>query len=105
MHQGAGYVLGEQGGAAAVSLLASQIPGHAHSLMGDASVATVATPGGAMFARDPAAIPRFGSGSSAARLASGAIATSGAGQAHENMPPYQSLHFIIALEGVFPSQA
>jgi len=33
------------------------------------------------------------------------IGDTGGGQAHENMPPYLTLSFIIALQGLFPSRS
>ena len=37
-------------------------------------------------------------------LAGATVATSGGGQAHENMQPYLALNFIIALVGLYPSR-
>lgn len=39
-----------------------------------------------------------------ATLAPNTVATAGGGQPHENMQPYLTLNFIIALQGIFPSQ-
>jgi microcystin-dependent protein len=33
-----------------------------------------------------------------------AVASTGGGQPHENRPPFLALTFIIALQGIFPSQ-
>ncbi|PIL21532.1 hypothetical protein P775_03895 [Puniceibacterium antarcticum] len=37
-------------------------------------------------------------------LNTGTVGTAGGGQAHDNMQPYISVSFCIALFGVFPSQ-
>ena len=37
-------------------------------------------------------------------LSTQAVASAGGGQAHNNMQPYLTLGFIIALTGVFPSE-
>jgi microcystin-dependent protein len=38
------------------------------------------------------------------KLAPDAIAAAGAGQPHDNMSPYVSINFIIALQGIFPAR-
>jgi microcystin-dependent protein len=38
-------------------------------------------------------------------MASGAIGAAGGGQAHDNTQPFLVLNYIIALEGIFPSQS
>lgn len=105
IHPGTGFVLGQSGGEAAASLLTTQIPPHTHALIGDTGIATAASPGGGSLARDPAAIPRFANQGAPSPMAPGTIASAGGGQPHNNLPPYQALHFIIAIEGIFPSQA
>jgi microcystin-dependent protein len=37
-------------------------------------------------------------------MLAGIIGTTGGNQAHDNMMPYLCINFIIALEGIFPSQ-
>lgn len=37
-------------------------------------------------------------------MATDLIANAGGSQPHENMPPYLALHYVIALQGIFPSQ-
>jgi microcystin-dependent protein len=37
-------------------------------------------------------------------LAANALSTVGGGQAHNNMAPFLTLNFCIALQGIFPSQ-
>jgi microcystin-dependent protein len=47
--------------------------------------------------RDPG--PRTGH-----NMAAECITMEGGGQMHENVPPYLSINYIIALEGVYPSR-
>jgi microcystin-dependent protein len=37
-------------------------------------------------------------------LAPATVSPAGGGQPHENRPPFLALNYIIALEGIFPSQ-
>ena len=38
-------------------------------------------------------------------MAAGAIGSTGGNQPHPNLMAYQALNYIIALEGIFPSQS
>ena len=105
MHMSAQRPIGTMGGEASTTLFTTHLPGHTHGMVADGNVGTSAQPSGMMLARDPAGVPTFGNGGSPAALALGAVAPSGGGQPHDNMPPYLGLNFIIAYEGIFPSPA
>lgn len=95
------YDLGQTGGAESVSLQESEIPSHTHMLRGgDASGPTVADPTGASLGASPARA--YASVSPNEPMASEAVSVSGNSQPHNNMPPYLTAYFIIALQGVFP---
>ena len=96
--------LGEQSGSQTVTLLASEMPGHSHSLMASSTggdnnepapdkLLTIAL-GGAMY--NPTITPT--TQMSAQSLSS----APGGGQPHNNLQPYLALTFIIALAGIFP---
>jgi len=94
--------LGEKGGAAAVTLLESQVPAHSHSLRAT-STTTTNNPAGAALA------PVAAGGGEAYRAAPNATTlmgsdalTAAGGTAHNNRPPYLVLNFCIAMQGVFP---
>lgn len=105
MHPGQGpglslHDLGESGGSETVSLLTSEIPGHRHQAYGSGADADTAAPGNASWAGS-----EFGD--SLRTPASGtfgpeALASAGGSLPHNNMQPYLTLYFIIALQGVFP---
>src|SRR5689334_22711736 len=109
MHPGQGpglslYDLGESGGAETVSLLESEIPSHSHPLK------AALNPGTSRLPTPTVSLARSGGGS-AYRPATGAtivplsdqtIAPAGGDQPHNNMQPYLTLNFCIALQGVFP---
>jgi microcystin-dependent protein len=101
IHQGPVHPTGEQGGQETVTLLASQLPSHTHPAQASTAVAQSGAPAGRVLAAaGPAAFY-----SAAGSVSSVGLSTAtGAGQAHENMQPHLPLQFIIALEGIFPSQ-
>lgn len=109
MHPGQGpglslHDLGETGGSETVTLLESEIPSHAHALQGTVGIANQNSPGGLQFGRP------FGGGSMykppagapLAPLAFQAVAPAGGDQPHNNLMPYLTFYFCIALQGVFP---
>ena len=108
MHPGQGpglslHNLGESAGSETVALLESEMPVHPHTLMAINAVASLNTPapdralarssGGFAYQQFPA---------NPVNLASQALATTGGGLPHNNMMPYLTLTFCIALQGVFP---
>ncbi|MDO8389319.1 MAG: tail fiber protein [Actinomycetota bacterium] len=107
MHPGQGpglsvHDLGETGGSETVSLLESEIPAHAHTLRGNGlDVADTNVP-------SPSASFALSSGGTLyqaaanAQLAPEALAPAGGDQPHNNMQPYLTFYFCIALQGVFP---
>lgn len=86
------FVIGESGGAETVTLTTQQLPLHGLSTSsGDRTRSHPSTAIARGGAYDPASTTTF--------------ADHGGGQPHENMPPFAAVNFIIALFGVFPSQA
>jgi microcystin-dependent protein len=107
MHPGQGpglslHDLGETGGSETVTLLESEIPAHSHALMSNAGTANRTTPVGNSIARASGASPYAPSPSPSAQLSSDAIAPAGGDAPHNNLQPYLTFYFNIALQGVFP---
>ncbi len=105
-------VLGETGGVAAVALSASQMPLHSHTLQGSTITATTGVPSSAVAlgippgsARHPSNLYKAGAVTTSVTLDASAIRPAGGGTAHNNMQPYLTLNFIIALQGVFPARS
>jgi microcystin-dependent protein len=106
MHPGQGpglslYDLGQQGGAETVTLLQSEIPAHAHQLMcvngdGDQADPTAKTWGATPSGANPYISPSNGN------MSSQALGITGGSLPHNNMQPYLTFYFCIALQGVFP---
>ena len=103
MHMGGGHVLGESGGEQAHTLSISELPQHGHSAMVNTGPGTAAGPSGNFWANDPNGNFVFGTQADTT-LSPLAIANTGGSQAHQNMMPFLTLNFCIALQGIFPSQ-
>jgi microcystin-dependent protein len=108
--QGAGlseYFLGQQGGSQFVTLLQSEIPFHTHNVgantddLADIQDAGPATTFGSAQGLQPY-IPQ--SGNQNTNLNFGATSVAGASLPHNNMMPYLTVTFIIAMQGVFPAR-
>ena len=98
------YGLGEMGGEAAVTLLATEMPAHTHPAQAFAGPGG-ATPAGSLWAeatdRGIALYAPDIPGEDAA-MSPTALAPSGGSLPHNNLPPYLGLNFIIALIGIYP---
>lgn len=109
MHQGQGQGLsqrfiGEQGGEQSVTLLQTEMPAHSHPLEGTNQLQNLPDPAGHTLARANAnAYVQSPTGFT--QMHGLAIGISGDGLPHNNMPPFQTLTYIIALQGIFPQRA
>lgn len=88
------YAMGENGGAATVTLSALQMPSHTHQFRVSSGAGNAPSPDGNILAT-PQNEDGFSSDPYNAILSSDAISNAGADQAHENMPPYLALTYII----------
>jgi microcystin-dependent protein len=95
--------LGARSGSESVTLTPTQQSPHSHPLQGSADPATSPDPSGKVFARTSG--DSYGSDLSAAHMSTAAIGNSGGSQPHANLMPFQAIHFIMALVGVFPSRS
>lgn len=100
-------ILGEQGGEPTVTLLTTQIPQHNH-IVNCAATGGSGSPSGTVFGgggrgKQPA-YAAYASGS-VGQMNPNAVAQAGSTQPHDNMMPYLTLNFCIAMTGVFPSRS
>lgn len=95
--------LGSKGGNETETLSANQIPSHTHTLRASGGSATAVVPNGNVLA-SPGRTRMYDSGTANADMNASAIASTGGGQPHNNMQPYNTLSCIIALQGTFPSR-
>lgn len=112
MHPGRGpgltaRKLGERVGTETVSLNEAQIPSHNHTWTSTNNDATSTQPAGLYVSKhqdDNRGFMYKINPSLNATFASAAIGTGGGSQPHENMQPYLTLGFCIALVGTYPSR-
>ena len=93
--------LGEEGGSETVTLLLSEIPVHSHSLTASASDGISTSPEANLFAQG-AGIQEWGTNAPNTQFAPQALAPAGGDQPHNNLQPYLTLNYCIALQGIFP---
>lgn len=103
IHQGNGYVIGENGGVEEVTLTVSQIPNHNHVLRASAGTGYLASPVGALPAKHRDYKAFVNAGPAAQRMQAATLPPAGSSQPHENRPPFLCVTFIISLFGIFPS--
>ena len=104
MHAGQGQGLsqrdlGEMGGTETVTLLASEMPVHTHNLAASSQLPLSNNPSGNLPARATIYTDNI---SAQVQMAPTALAPAGGGLPHNNMMPYLTVNFCIALQGVFP---
>jgi microcystin-dependent protein len=108
MHPGQGpglslHDLGETGGSETVTLLESEIPAHSHAMRATSSTADNPGPTGNTFSRPQGATPyQTTTNASLVNLAPEILAPAGGDQPHNNLQPYLTFYFCIALQGVYP---
>jgi microcystin-dependent protein len=96
--------LGETGGSETVTLLESEIPSHAHAMNGQGSNSNLNDPANAVLARafGGGNMYKTPAGAPTVALSNQSIAPAGGDQPHNNLMPYLTFYFCIALQGVFP---
>jgi len=111
MHPGQGpglslHDLGETGGAETVSLLESEIPTHKH-LVGaqNTPLGGVTSPAGNTLNRPASGNLYNIANPTPVAMAPEGLAPAGGDQPHNNMQPYLTFYFNIALQGVFPPRS
>lgn len=100
-HPGDNMNLGTKGGEQTHSLTVQELPAHTHTMQCIDSLGASATPENNLPAESALGDLQYATDS---QPSYGGATTSSGGQAHENMPPFQVLNFVIALQGLFPSR-
>lgn len=97
------YSIGETSGSETVTVLESEMPNHLHTMQAFGGVADFPTPQGrslATVAGDQ--IYQTNSTQNLGAMAAQALPPAGGSLPHNNMMPYLTLNFCIALQGVYP---
>ena len=111
MHPGQGQGLslrdlGQIGGSEFVTLLQSEIPAHTHTIRGSSSPADTGEAAGNSWGvaqNERGDVDGYQTAANTT-MAFTALALAGGGLPHNNMMPYLTLNFIIALQGIFPAR-
>lgn len=109
--QGAGlspYSLGQAGGETAVTLLQSEIPSHNHTISANNGNGDMENPQNTIWAKSHLGKTQINiynnSAGNGLNMNSVAFALAGGSLPHNNMSPYLTLNFCIAMTGIFPSR-
>lgn len=110
IHQGQGPGLtnrpiGQASGTEAVTLLTNQMPSHTHPVSATAVNADKPTPANNIWATEPTTSTLFyGAGPTDSTMNPQTISAAGGNQPHDNLMPYLTMTYVIALFGIFPSR-
>ena len=107
IHMGNGHTLGGKGGEQAHTLSINEVPTHVHGTTVSQSLAlagTGTTPDNTKILGKSRSSFLYSASQGLAGMAPNSLANVGGSQAHQNMQPYLTLTFCIALQGIFPSQ-
>jgi microcystin-dependent protein len=111
MHPGQGpglslYDLGEAGGSETVALLQTQIPAHSHGAtlgaLSDPAESRIPTNANLTLSTG---FQAYSNASVNTTLGSGTLSNAGGSFPHNNMQPYLTFYFCIAMQGVFPPRS
>lgn len=102
IHVGSGHTLGERGGEQAHTLSIAEVPTHTHVLNATSDPGTQLIPGNNLLAKSN--LPAYGAvDANTVAMGPTEVGNIGGSQAHQNMQPFLTLNFCIALQGIFPS--
>jgi microcystin-dependent protein len=116
IHQGqgpglSGYVVGQQGGVAHVTLLSSEMPLHNHFVNADSGTATTSTPAARVYMKSQAVnqgvtslVAIYTTTAPNTLLSNSALSITGGNSPHNNMMHFLTLNFCIAMQGIFPAR-
>ena len=101
LHVGDGIVLGQAAGEAVHTLGLQEMPAHTHVAVGSSTPANLGDPTGNLWAAGNSAYNPTPN----TTMNPTSLLPMGGGQPHENMSPYLTVTFCIALQGIFPSRS
>ncbi|MCF2488582.1 phage tail protein [Dyadobacter sp. CY347] len=108
IHVGNGFTLGQTGGEINHTITQQELPQHSHQLQaldtGDAGSNTINPTGNSFSNSQPSNLYSNAVNDNLLALRPGTVTFTGGSQAHNNMQPYSVITFVIALQGIFPSQ-
>ncbi len=94
------YRLGKKGGQETVTLTTSEMPSHHHGLVAGSNSSASQASGNLIAAQG-----QFSTGSPGSAMHQASLQNTGGSQPHTNIQPYLAVHYIIALQGIYPSRS
>ena len=105
IHMGGNFpTLGETGGQPSHTLTVSELPQHIHLVNATSVTATANTGSASLMLAQSTPQNLYSAPSNLQAMNPATIGNAGSSQPHDNMQPYLTLNFCIALQGVFPSR-
>lgn len=105
LHFNGSYSLGQAAGAETVTLTPGEMAAHNHVVAASTDQATVKSPSNAMFAADTSPdADFFAPYANTVPLAGQSMSNAGGSQPHNNVQPFLTINFCIALYGLYPSR-
>lgn len=101
------HPLASKGGTEDVTLTIPNLPAHSHAWMANSAAAGLATPAGNVLADVGTGNTLYETDATfnnAIAAPANTLGYAGGNQPHENMMPFMALSFIVALQGLFPTQ-
>ena len=107
LHQGQGNglsnrTLGQAGGEENVTLVVPQLPAHTHAATASSAAGTATSPAGNVWAAGNNT--PFSDQPADGQMSAATVQAAGGSQPHDNRLPFLAINFIIALQGIYPSQ-
>ena len=100
------YNVGDSGGAPSIALLTSEMPAHNHSATCNSALGNKPKPNANYWASDAAGIlTQYAPAGDGNQMNPQALSIAGNSQPHNNMQPFLTLNFCIALQGIFPARS
>ncbi len=103
MHRGDRNAVGAHSGVETITLTTAEIAAHTHTARASSSPGDNNRATGRVLGAE-SDIYGTPAASSATELRSGTVTSAGGGGAHDNMQPYLTIRFCIAMQGLFPSR-
>jgi microcystin-dependent protein len=102
LHVGNGFNLGQSAGTEAVTLTPNQMPVHSHAFLSSTNAPNSSSPGAGVPATSP--LETYGEDPPLLPYNAQKVGSFGGSQPHDNLQPFTCVSFIIATQGIFPSQ-
>ena len=96
--------LGQKGGAENVTITVKNLPSHSHAIKAVAEVGDEGLPNGNFLASNSSANRSYSTLSSNATMNKKMVENTGGNYPVNNMQPYLTVNYIIALQGIYPSR-